>query len=95
MADYLLDHEAETEQLLVDYRPMADSSGSTYNSRATDSGRKGALGHRSINGSTQSDDELLDVIMPSEDLETTSGFANKDLDPERFHSKLFTLYIQI
>ena len=81
-----LDFEAETESLLVDYKPMANNSGATYNSRATSSSRDGTLGHRSLNGSTQSDDELLDVIIPAE-LETTSGFANKDMDTDKYQSK--------
>ena len=75
-----LDCEAETEALLVDYRPMAEPEETTYNSRGETSHRSRVFAHR--NGSTQSDDELLDVIMPS-----TSGFANKDVDPERLHSK--------
>ena len=84
-----LDHEAETEALLVDYKPMAESSGAAvYNSRGAVSGREGFLGHRGQNGSTQSDDELLDVIIPAE-LENTAGFANKDMDSDRYHSKCF------
>ena len=81
-----LDYEAETEALLVDYRPMAEPSEPSYNSRAETSSRTRVSAHRSTNGSTQSDDELLDVIMPAQ-LETASGFANKDGEPERIHSK--------
>ena len=87
-----LDHEAETEALLVDYKPMADSSGAGYNSRGTASSREGFLGNRSQNGSTQSDDELLDVIIPAE-LENTSGFANKDMDSDKYHSKFFPPFV--
>lgn len=89
MAD--LHYAEETESLLVDYKPMANTSRAEYNSNATpSSSRDGSLAHRSLNGSTLSDDELLDVVMPVT-LETTAGFANRDMDAERIQSKYLFL----
>lgn len=73
---------AETEALLIDYRHMEGSLSSSYTSQGGSNGAVGKSRRQS------SDEELLDTMIVGQNLETATGFANRDLDhSNKFQSK--------
>ncbi|XP_053399925.1 H(+)/Cl(-) exchange transporter 4-like isoform X2 [Mercenaria mercenaria] len=69
---------SESEALLLNYGQMESPASTSYNSRG------GANGRASSNRRVSSDEELLDTMIVGGNLERSTGFANKELDP-RLH----------
>lgn len=67
----------ETDSLLIGYTSMEGATGARYNSR----GSNGAAGR---SRQPSSDEELLDTMIVGQNLETTTGFANRDMESGKF-----------